>query len=297
MKYPITLEALEVLDAIERKGSFAAAANELYRVPSAISYSIQKLEQDLDVVLFRKEGRKSVLTDAGKILLEQGRVILAATDRLAIATKKTHSGWEPVFNIAIDSILDFDFIYPLINEFYGLQPAIEINIYEEVLGGALEAITRGRADLVIGAGDESTLGENISYRRIQQVEWIFAVAPGHALTRAPLPLSLEHIEQHRFVVVRDSSRDQAPHSRRLFTKRPVLSVPSSTEKIRAQCRGLGAGFLPAHRIQSLLEQGLLVALPVECPVPIEAIHIAWKTANNGKVLRWFIEQLSSHRFS
>ena len=38
MKYPITLDALEVLDAIDRKGSFAAAANELFRVPSAISY-------------------------------------------------------------------------------------------------------------------------------------------------------------------------------------------------------------------------------------------------------------------
>ncbi len=52
MKYPITLDALEVLDAIDRKGSFAAAANELFRVPSAISYTVQKLEQDLDVVLF-----------------------------------------------------------------------------------------------------------------------------------------------------------------------------------------------------------------------------------------------------
>ena len=60
MKYPITLDALEVLDAIDRKGSFAAAANELFRVPSAISYTVQKLEQDLDVVLFRKEiGRAS----------------------------------------------------------------------------------------------------------------------------------------------------------------------------------------------------------------------------------------------
>lgn len=55
MKYPITLDALEVLDAIDRKGSFSAAANELYRVPSAISYTIQKLEQELNVVLFRKE--------------------------------------------------------------------------------------------------------------------------------------------------------------------------------------------------------------------------------------------------
>ena len=96
MKHLISLEALEVIDAIARKGSFAAAANELYKVPSAISYSVQKLEQDLDIVLFKKVGRKAVLTDAGKVLLEQGREILAATERLAITAKKTHKGYEPV---------------------------------------------------------------------------------------------------------------------------------------------------------------------------------------------------------
>lgn len=39
-----SIEALLVLDAIERKGSFAAAAHELHRVPSALTYSVQKLE-------------------------------------------------------------------------------------------------------------------------------------------------------------------------------------------------------------------------------------------------------------
>lgn len=297
MKYPITLDALEVLDAIDRKGSFAAAANELYRVPSAISYTMQKLEQDLAVTLFRKDGRKSVLTEAGKILLEQGREILDATHRLAVTTKTTHSGWEPVFNIAIDSILNFDFIYPLINKFYELQPDIEINIYEEVLGGALEAITSGRVDLVVGIGDDAIPGHGISFRSIQQTEWIFAVSPGHELTKAPLPLSLELIEQHRFVVVRDSSRNYAPQSRRVLSKRPVLSVPSISEKIRALSFGLGVGFLPAHRIQQIIEQGLLVALPVEKPIPADSINIAWKTANKGKTLHWFIEQLSNYCFN
>ena len=51
MKLPISLEALEVIDAIERKGSFAAAATVLNKVPSAISYTVQKLEQDLGVTL------------------------------------------------------------------------------------------------------------------------------------------------------------------------------------------------------------------------------------------------------
>lgn len=224
MKYPITLDALEVLDAINRKGSFAAAANELFRVPSAISYTVQKLEQDLDVVLFRKEGRKAVLTQAGKVLLEQGREILDATERLAIATKKTHSGWEPVFNIAIDSILSFDFIYPLIARFYEVLPDIEINIYEEVPGGALESISSSRADLMIGVGDDPRLNQSINYKIIQQIEWIFTIAPEHELTKASLPLSQQVIEQHRFVVVKDSSRTQAPQSCHVFSKRPVCAI-------------------------------------------------------------------------
>lgn len=296
MKYPITLDALEVLDAIDRKGSFAAAANELFRVPSAISYTVQKLEQDLDVALFRKEGRKAVLTQTGKVLLEQGREILEAAERLGVAAKKTHSGWEPVFNIAIDSILSFDFIYPLIAKFYEVLPDIEINIYEEVLGGAQEALTSDRVDLVIGAGTELTPNHGIKCQNILQIEWIFAVAPGHELSLAALPLSQQRIAQHRFIVVRDSSRNQAPQTHRLFSKRPVLSVPSITEKIQALCLGLGVGFLPAHRIRDALEQGLLIALPVENAIPTETIGIAWKTANKGKVLHWFIEQLSRHTF-
>jgi DNA-binding transcriptional LysR family regulator len=297
MKYPITLDALEVLDAIARKGSFAGAANELFRVPSAISYTVQKLEQDLDVVLFRKEGRKAVLTQAGKVLLEQGREILEATERLAVATKKTHSGFEPVFNIAIDSILSFEFIYPLINEFYKVLPDIEINIYEEVLGGAQEAISNNRADLVIGTGSETMPIPGIKYQKIGEIEWLFAVAPGHDLTNASLPLSQKMIEQHRFIVVRDSARNQAPQSRRVFSKRPVLSVPSVTEKINAQCLGLGVGFLPAHRIQAQLTQGQLIALPVESTISMEAINMAWKTSNKGKILHWFIERLSRYDFN
>lgn len=52
----LTLEALRVMDAIDRRGSFAAAADELGRVPSALSYTMQKLEEELDVVLFDRSG-------------------------------------------------------------------------------------------------------------------------------------------------------------------------------------------------------------------------------------------------
>ena len=43
----ISLEGLQIIDAISRRGSFAGAAEELFRVPSTITYAVQKLEEDL----------------------------------------------------------------------------------------------------------------------------------------------------------------------------------------------------------------------------------------------------------
>ncbi len=75
--------SLEILDAIDRQGSIAAAAEKLHKVPSAVTYSVHKLEQDLWVSLFGKEERRSVMTPAGQLLLSEGRELLAAARRLA----------------------------------------------------------------------------------------------------------------------------------------------------------------------------------------------------------------------
>lgn len=68
---------LEALDAIDRHGSFAAAS--LYRVPSAISYTINQLESELGTRVFNRSGHRAVLTLAGRLLLTEGRLIAPAT--------------------------------------------------------------------------------------------------------------------------------------------------------------------------------------------------------------------------
>lgn len=90
----ISLDALQVLDAIDRKGSFAAAASSLHRVPSAVSYSVQKLEQDLGIALFQKQGRRAIPTNAGKLLIEQGRGLLQAAEQLSLDAQQLATGWE-----------------------------------------------------------------------------------------------------------------------------------------------------------------------------------------------------------
>ncbi len=116
MHNPITLEALHILDAIERRGSFAAAASELDKATSSLSYQIQKLEQDLDIMIFDRSGHKASLTDAGKLILERGRVILQATENMVNEARLLANGWELDLTIAYDSIIPVGNFFDLVDK-------------------------------------------------------------------------------------------------------------------------------------------------------------------------------------
>ena len=94
MNNKLTLESIEVLDAIARKGSFAAAAESLFRVPSAITYTVRKLEEDLGVSLFNRTGHRATLTDAGAELLQEGRHLLQAANELEARVNLIETGIE-----------------------------------------------------------------------------------------------------------------------------------------------------------------------------------------------------------
>lgn len=66
------LDVLVILDALEKEGSFAAASAKLYKTPSALSYTIHKLESDLNIQLLDRSGHRARFTPTGQMLLERG---------------------------------------------------------------------------------------------------------------------------------------------------------------------------------------------------------------------------------
>jgi DNA-binding transcriptional LysR family regulator len=104
MSLKLSIEALEVIDAIARKGSFAAAAESLFRVPSALTYSVRKLEQDLGISIFDRSGHRASLTEAGAELLKEGRYLLEAAQTLECRVKRIATGIETDISIAISDL-------------------------------------------------------------------------------------------------------------------------------------------------------------------------------------------------
>jgi len=293
MNSPITLDALKVLDAIERKKSFAGAADELFRVPSAISYTVNKLEEDLDLTIFDRSKRKAELTAVGQLIVEQGRLILEATNELTYMAKQSASGWELELRIAVDSILSYQPIYTLIAQFQTQHPWIDIKITEEVFGGTLDALSSGRCELILGA--TGTVRDScIESYAIGNIEFIFAVAKTHPLCNINVPITSKMIKQYPSVVVADTSVEVATRSAGLLDGQPRLTVPSIEQKINVQSQGLGVGYLPVHRIQAQLKSGQLVALNLaKAETRDLGLYVAWRKDNNGKALAWFIEQITA----
>src|SRR3546814_6522984 len=89
-------------------GSFAKAAEVLHRVPSAITYTVQKLESDLGVQLFDRSGKRAKLTDAGQALVERGRSLLREAESLENCVKRVAHGWELQLTLAIDEIVPLE---------------------------------------------------------------------------------------------------------------------------------------------------------------------------------------------
>jgi len=291
----LSLEACEVLDAIDKKGSFAAAAAALYRVPSTVTYTIQKLEEDLGIMIYRREGRRSVLTPAGKVLLEQGRELLKAAQNIVETAKQVDSGWESQITIAIDTIYDIDKLYDVVEAFYQLQTGVEVNIIEEVLAGSWEAIVENRADLVIGGPSPEINTQGIAFEEIGVAEWQFVVAKNHPLSQIKLPLSEEDTKPFHSIMIKDSSKKSPSMTHRIFEKQTVLRVATMEQKISAQVKGLGIGFLPTHRILNHLKAGTLIPLSITKEAALTPLFMGWRKNNKGRAIRWFIDKLRDYR--
>ena len=144
-----------MIDTIARTGSFAAAARELGKVPSALTYSVRQLEEALDVLLFDRRSRQAKFTAAGEELLNEGRRLLAESAAVANRVRRVASGWETQLSVAVDDVISRLTLFELCEAFYALDPqgkAGARHARQRRPGHAAAAAHRGAGRHLGGAG-------------------------------------------------------------------------------------------------------------------------------------------------
>ena len=293
----LSLETIQTLDAIDRHGSFAAAAVAMNKVPSAITYTVRKLEEELDLLLYDRRGHRAKLTDAGLELLTQGRLLLQAAQELEQRVKRAATGWEVELKIVLDGIIPFERFLPLIKEFESQNCGTRLRISEEVLSGVWESLIQGRADLAIGAAydgpDVIRMQGDYQSKVLGEIDWVFAVAPNHPLAHAIESLDHVLIQQHRVIAVGDTGRNLPSITSGILSGQDTLTVPSIAAKIQAQLAGLGCGHLPRSMVQQHLDDGSLIEKHLLEFRPNSVTRYAWRNQHKGKAIKWFLQKLGN----
>lgn len=288
---PITLEALSILDAIERRGSFAAAANELNRAPSSLSYQIQKLEQDLDITIFDRSGHKASFTQAGRLILERGRLILELTGNMVEEANIIANGWELDLTIAYDGIIPISSFFPVI-EALGQQSQTRIKLQEEILAGAWESLSSGRSDLLICPAIEG-ISQDIKVQTIGRLSMVWVAAVDHPVHKRTSEFDDQTRLKYRVIAISDTAREQPTMSINVLDKQPRLTVTNFASKLDALVAGLGIGTLPEPVARKLIAQGQLQQIDGAVSRPIDIV-LAWRRNQLGKAKSWLIKYLNKH---
>lgn len=288
---PLTLDALAILDAIDRRGSFARAAEELDRAPSSLTYAVQQIEAELDVLLFDRSGHRARFTPAGRLLLEEGRALLGAAQALEDRARRAAGGWEARFALAIEAVLPIRPVLPALEAFYALGQNVELRLRQEVLAGTWDALASGCADLAIAGGD-APAGAGLKTRPLGSLEFVFCVAPGHAFARLQRPLTAADLASQRAIVIADTARNLPLRSADWLRQQPRLTVDDLPAKLAAQQAGLGVGALPRWLAETEIAAGRLVSCELAEGRPRQRFHLAWRSGETGRALDWFVRALS-----
>ncbi|MFO1418149.1 MAG: LysR family transcriptional regulator [Methylotetracoccus sp.] len=252
----ISLDQWRTLIAVVDAGSYAQAAEQLHKSQSTLSYAVQKIEYVLGVKVFELQGRKAVLTEAGRVLYRRGRALLDEATRLERAAAGLASGWEPELRLAVDIVFPTWLLLECFGQFATEHPETRIELIESVLGGTDEALIEGRADLAIG----SSVPPGFVGDPVMQLRFIAAAHPDHPLHRLGRLLTLDDLRQHRHLVIRDTGRDRSRSPGWLNELRWTVSHKATS--IRAACMGLGYAWYAEDIIREEIDRGDLRPLPL-----------------------------------
>ena len=179
----LDLALLQTFVAIADNGSFTQAAKQVHRTQSAVSLQMQRLEAAAGAPLFKKNGRQMETTDAGDLLLNHARTLLALNDEAIHALR----------GIAIDGTVRLgaptdvaeDYLPEILKSFTASHARVKLEVVVERSHELVKSYRAGKLDLAVALGEMP--GGEILGR--QKVMWIaareFKLDP-----RQPVPLVL-----------------------------------------------------------------------------------------------------------
>jgi DNA-binding transcriptional LysR family regulator len=181
----LSLDSLRTLVATQDLGGFGRASERLLRTPSAISLQMKRLQEEIGVPLFRKQGRKMLLTEQGEIALRYARRVLELNDEMIDTLRG--SSLAGVVRIGFGQDFTGNVLPLVIARFNALYPLVKLEVTVDLGQVLLQSIDSGDLDLALTL--DGAQKKTAQFLSELPLHWIASPSfRDHA--KQPLPLAL-----------------------------------------------------------------------------------------------------------
>lgn len=286
----MTFDQVLVFHRIVMAGSFKAAAAELHKTQPAISLSIKKLEEELEVELFDRSAYRPVMTAHGKAFYERSQKILEGMHEMDNLSKSFRNSEEPEISIAVDGISPLPNLLKTFRKFIDRFPNTKLNFSFDLLSEAERRVLSREALMGIThfVSERESL-EMVPFTMVRMLpvmtaELFFEKNVTHQA-------QLKDIDQ---IVISDSNGPRGSSFGLLDGgKKWRLEGPNFKRDIILG--GLGWGHLPDHSIEREVKEGKLKVLdfPDIHPRDLEVYLIRLKRSHLGIVAKNLWDELAT----
>ena len=177
----MTLTQLEYLIAVERFGNFSLAAENCYVTQPTLSMQIQKLEEELGVIIFRRDKQPIVPTDIGQKIIEQAKQVLKEKEKLHVILQIEKGEFVGALRVAIIPTISSYLLPMFLSSFIKKYPNVELIIDEVTTDEVITGLEKSYFDIGIIAlrsKNENLISETLYYE-----PFVAFLPPDHKLMK------------------------------------------------------------------------------------------------------------------
>ncbi|HEM8144452.1 TPA: LysR family transcriptional regulator [Providencia stuartii] len=245
-----TLDQWITLQAVVDCGGFAQAAEVLHRTQSAISYTISKLEQTLEIEIFSLEKRRAVLTPKGEMLLALSRELTNKAILLETKAKLLNSKCNIKIKLVIDTLYHTDNLLDKVANFIKRHKDYDIDIIKQNISKS-DVFALKDYDILITDQHVETLNPIF----LETVESVIVTSPDHILQSIEEYNLLDYLSKYTKVVLDPSLEDTVKSAQ-------TISAASLETVIKLVENGTGYTWLPKNLIKNQLNNHSLKQLKI-----------------------------------
>ncbi len=269
---------LEAFVQVAAQGGFTRAAEALYLTQPTVSGQVKELEQELGVSLFDRLPRAVELTEAGRLLLPEARMILEARDRL-LEQSSAYLGLLRGRLRVHASTIPGEYLLPAqLAAFHRTHPEVRVSLHVASSAQVLDAVAAGEAALGVVGSRGDVPGLTFAPLWTDRIQ-LYA-SPGLGRTRLE---SLEDLRRVPLVFREEGSGTRGVVEATLgglglaAGELDVVGEFGSTSAVKEAVRaGIGAAFLSEVAAACEVRAGALSALFVPGLPPVERrFHAVW----------------------